>query len=161
MRRKRIYLDTSVISYIHQEDAPEKMSDTLLFWGDVKSGKYETFISEVTIEELAACPEPKRTLLFEILQEIEYNIIKSNDEIEKLALDVIAQGILTGKSIDDCVHIASAVINNCNIIVSWNFKHLVNAKTIDGVRMISLMNNLNTVDIYSPTMMIGGNSNDE
>ena len=52
------------------------------------------------------------------------------------------------------IHIAAAMIIGCNIIVAWNFKHLVNIKTIDGVCMISLLNNLNPVDIYTPQVLL-------
>lgn len=39
MRRQKIYLDTSVISYLYQEDAPEKMKDTLKLWEVIKRGR--------------------------------------------------------------------------------------------------------------------------
>ena len=42
--------------------------------------------------------------------------------------------MLTEKSFDDCQHIGIAVVNNCECIISWNFKHIVNIKTIRGVR---------------------------
>lgn len=32
----KIYLDTSVISYLQQEDAPEKMRDTLDLWSKIE-----------------------------------------------------------------------------------------------------------------------------
>ena len=44
MRKKRIYLDTSVISYLRQEDAPTEMCDTLEFWEMLKLGKYDVYI---------------------------------------------------------------------------------------------------------------------
>jgi predicted nucleic acid-binding protein len=45
MRKFKVYLDTSTISYLSQDDAPEKMQETLEFWDDVKSGVYDVFIS--------------------------------------------------------------------------------------------------------------------
>ena len=32
MRKLKVYLDTSVISHLAQEDVPEKMTDTLKLW---------------------------------------------------------------------------------------------------------------------------------
>jgi len=40
MKKLKIYLDTSVISHLQHEDVPEKMKDTLLFWEELKTGKY-------------------------------------------------------------------------------------------------------------------------
>ena len=38
------------------------------------------------------------------------------------------------KSFDDCQHIAAALLAGCVIIISWNFKHIVNVKTVRGVK---------------------------
>jgi len=45
MKKLKIYLDTSVISHLQHEDTPGKMRDTLLFWDELKTGKYEVVIS--------------------------------------------------------------------------------------------------------------------
>jgi len=156
MRKKKIYLDTSVISYLRQEDAPSEMQTTLEFWEILKSGKYSIYISEVTTGELTQCPEPKRTELFTLLEELTYTEIKISDEeeIAALSIEIQNQGIISPKNTNDRLHIAAAMFSGCNVIVSWNFKHLVNIKTIDGVRVIAALNNLNPIDIYSPNMLI-------
>lgn len=38
MRKLKVYLDTSVISYLLQEDVPEKMADTRQLWEMFKNG---------------------------------------------------------------------------------------------------------------------------
>ena len=65
MKKLRLYLDTSIISYIFQSDAPEKEKITNLFWDNVKADIYEVFISDITLRELNECPEPKRSLMLE------------------------------------------------------------------------------------------------
>lgn len=52
MRKLKIYLDTSFISYMQQIDAPDKMNDTLTLWDDIKAGEYRAIISELTTREL-------------------------------------------------------------------------------------------------------------
>lgn len=44
-RKLKVYLDTSVISYLHQEDTPERMKDTLVLWKQFEAGKYEIYLS--------------------------------------------------------------------------------------------------------------------
>ena len=51
MRKLKVYLDTSVISYLSQEDAPERMKDTLELWKDFVNGKYDIYLSQVTLDE--------------------------------------------------------------------------------------------------------------
>ena len=63
-------------------------------------------------------------------------------------------GILTDKSFDDCTHIAVAIENECDIIVSWNFKHMVNIKTINGVRAITILKNQKNINILNPLTLL-------
>ncbi len=156
MRRLKIYLDTSVISHLQQDDAVNKMNDTLQLWKEIKNKHYEVFISKLVMEEVARCSEPKRTHLLRHLNDIDFTLLEITPEMKALASEIIMQGILTEKSRDDCLHIAAAVTHDCDIIVSWNFKHMVNVKTINGVRAISLLNGYKTIDIYPPnTLMLG------
>ena len=61
MRKLKVYLDTSVVSHLLQEDVLEKMSDTRQLWEMFKAGKNDVYLSTVTLEEVADCPEPKRS----------------------------------------------------------------------------------------------------
>ncbi|MCL2856222.1 MAG: PIN domain-containing protein [Oscillospiraceae bacterium] len=156
MRKKKIYLDTTVISHLHHEDRPDWMADTLELWEILKVGKYDVYISDVVAGELANCAEPKRTKMFAHLEEIQYNEIMTgdNEEITHLAIAIKQQGLLPPRSVNDRLHIATAMYAGCNILLSWNFNHLVNVATIDGARVIAALNNLNPVDIFSPTMLL-------
>ena len=156
MRKKKIYLDTSVVSHLRQHDRPDWMADTLDFWEVLKTDIYDVYISDVVTGELGNCQEPKRTELFTLLNEIRYNeiLVGDDEEIADLAIEIQNQNILPPKSVNDRLHIAAAMYAGCNIIVSWNFDHLVNAETIDGVRVIAAINNLNPVDIFSPNMLL-------
>jgi len=156
MRKKKIYLDTSVISYLRQDDAPLQMKETQQFWEFLKSGKYDVYISNMTVIELSNCAEPKRRELLSLLEEIEYIHIntENNNEIVSLAEEVRNLGIFPAKKVFDHLHIASAIYSGCNIIVSWNFEHMVNIKTIDGVRIICLANNIAPLDIYTPPVLL-------
>ena len=154
MRKLNVYLDTSVISHLLQEYVPEKMSDTRQLWEMFKAGKYEVYLSTVTLEEVADCPEPKRSEFRKYLEQIEYTVLGITDEMEIVAHKMIEMGILTKKSYDDCQHIAAAVVAECNCIISWNFKHIVNIKTIHGVRAITNLTGYKTIDILSPTVLL-------
>jgi predicted nucleic acid-binding protein len=156
MKKLKIYLDTSAISHLYQLDAPDKMNDTLALWEEIKSGEYHAVISEVTTMELMQCVEPKLSIIADYLNEVNFEVLSINCEIDELAQEIIRRGILTLKSLDDCTHIATAILNNCDIIVSWNFKHLVNIKTINGVREIVVSRYYKPIDIYTPSVLSKG-----
>jgi len=149
-----LYIDTSVISHLSTDDTPDKMTDTLILWEEIKTGLYDIIISDVVIEEIMRCPEPKQSILIAYLAEINYFREEVTDEINDIASQIINLGILNEKNRDDCLHIATAVVKQCDYIISWNFKHMVNIKTIKGVRAITSLYGYNNVDIIQPTMLI-------
>ena len=154
-RKIKVYLDTLVISYLDQQDAPEQMQETREVWERIKAGQYEVFISDVVLRELADCKEEaKRDLLIGHLAEIKYNLIAVDDDIAKLAEKIVTKGVLKQKNIDDCQHIAAAILSDCDIIVSWNFKHIVNVKTIRGIKVITTIEGYKDLLIYQPTALL-------
>ena len=156
MKKLKIYLDTSIISHLFADDTPEKQEDTLKLWQDFILNKYEIFISSVTIGEIEKCYEPKRSEMIEKTKQIHTNLLIDSDEVDALADEYIKNEILKQKSFDDCSHIAFAVVSNCDLIVSWNFKHLVNYTTIKKVKIVNSINNYKEIGIISPTMLIEG-----
>jgi len=160
MRKLKIYLDTSVISHLDAPDRPDWMDDTLKLWETIKVGAYDVVLSYVDFNEIAKCSEEKQATLADFLTQIQYMHVEYSDEIFALAGEFIRLGILKQKSFDDAQHIATAMVSGCDIIVSWNFKHMVNHKTIDGVKIVSALTKYRDVAIYTPTMLIGGDDDD-
>lgn len=118
------------------------------------------YLSEITIAELNECFEPKKSTLFEYLSQIEYTLIETDERTTEIAQKFIDLGILQPKSFDDCQHIAAAIVGGCDVIVSWNFKHIVNHKTVMGVKAITALEGFPDVMIYTPSVLIGGDEND-
>ena len=148
-RKLKVYLDTSVISYLEQDDAPEKMADTRAVWETLKRGDYDIFVSQVVLKELNDCKDLRKKL-----REINFNVVEITEDTIALAEKFIDFGILKQKSLDDCQHIAAAILNDCDIIISWNFKHIVNVKTIRGIKVITTMQGRKDLLIYPPTALL-------
>jgi predicted nucleic acid-binding protein len=149
-----LYLDTSVISHLEQEEALEKMVQTRMFWEKAKAGEFAIAVSEVTLQEIRKCAEEKKEKLLQHLNAVPYSFIERTGEIDALAEKFIENHILTAKSLDDCRHIACSIVHNCDMIVSWNFKHIVNYKTINGVKQITLTAGYKNIMIYTPAMIL-------
>ena len=162
-KKIRVYLETSVISYLEQNDVPDKMKETQELWETLKLGKYEIVISNIALVEISKCDEEKREKLAYYLSQINYIEYSSDNDTEELAQLIIEEDILKPKSKEDALHIASAILSDSDIILSWNFKHLVNIKTINGVRKVCFNRNINKViDIYSPNILLDkGEENNE
>ncbi|WAM36591.1 type II toxin-antitoxin system VapC family toxin [Caldicellulosiruptor acetigenus] len=154
MRKLRVYLDTSVISHLDQQDNPEYMQVTKEFWEEVKKGKYDIYISDAVATELDECPEPKKSKLFKYLNGIEYEKIVIDEQVMELAEKYIAEGIIPAKYSGHAIHIAAASVKDCEILVSWNFKHIVKVKTIQGVNGINKLMGYREIQLVSPLMML-------
>jgi predicted nucleic acid-binding protein len=161
MKKLKIYIETSAISYLDQPERGEQSLDSHRLWEKLKAGEFEAFISPVVIEELGRCNEPKRSILLKHLHSISCTPLQSNVEVAELAVAYIKAGVLSQHSFDDCQHIAYACVYNCDIIVSWNFRHMVNHRTISGVRSVNALVGYKEMLIYTPTMLIEGGTENE
>ena len=154
MRKLKLYLDTSAISHLFADDTLDKMADTNSLWDDLALRKFDIFISQTVLDEIRKCSEPKKTMMLEKLQMIDFQLLEETHTVTELASAYVNGGVLKEKSIDDCMHIAFAVVYDCDIIVSWNFKHLVNYRTINSVKVVNAINNYREISIVSPTMLL-------
>jgi len=113
-------------------------------------------ISNVVVDELERCKKDKQERLFRYLSEVDYTRIAIDSHDIEIASKFVELDILSQKSFDDCQHIAGAITSGCDIIVSWNFQHIVNHKTMTGVKAISTLGGYNSPLIYTPSILIGG-----
>lgn len=123
-------------------------------WERFKKQQYEVYISDIVINEISDCTEEKLNILMDYLDQIEYHLIATNENTVGLAEKFIDFGILKQKSFDDCQHIASAILAGCDIIISWNFKHIVNIKTIRGVKVITTLEGYKDLLIFPPSVLL-------
>ncbi len=85
MKRLKVYLDTSVVSYLYQDDAPEKMQDTLSVWELFRQGVYEVYVSDIVFREIDRCSEEKLNILLDYLDQIEYHEVETDNNTIELA----------------------------------------------------------------------------
>ena len=154
-RKLKVYLDTSVVSHLWQIDAPEKMQETLALWEEFKKDKFDIYLSQVTIEEVNECTEEKKQKLSKYLNEIKFTNLSLSDESISIGRQIIDLGILKEKNRDDANHIGVAVANGMDYVISWNFKHMINIKTVNGVRAITNLRNYKPIDLVTPTYFLG------
>jgi len=155
MDSMKIYLDTSVISCLDAPQTPERMIHTQLFWDTAKRGEYELVVSNVTLDEMNACPEPKRSFMRMKLAEIPYlSRVEESDEAVRLANLYVKEGGLSPASRNDAIHLAIATINECDCVVSWNLKHMVNIRAKNAVAIINKRENYKPLEVWLPASMI-------
>ena len=75
-------------------------------------------------------------------------------EALRLRKEYIASHIVTTRSLDDALHVAIATTSACDIIVSWNFKHIVHYQKIPSYNAVNILNGFLQISIYSPMEVI-------
>lgn len=146
MRKQTIYLDTSVIGGCFDIEF-QKWSNKL--FADIKSGFFIPVISVVTESEIENAPLFVQNRLLELLA-LEHIFLETNDEVFILADKYIERNIVTEKYYDDATHIALSTVNKIDLLVSWNFKHIVHFDKIHRFNAVNLENGYSTINIYSP-----------
>jgi len=149
--RQRFYFDTSVFGGLY--DIEFERETTILF-EKVALGQVICVYSNLTESELSKAPQRVQNF-FLSLKDDQKEIIKVTPEGLRLAQTYIEENVVGQTSLDDCIHIATATLSKVDILVSWNFKHIVNVYRIRGYNSINLRLGYSTIDIRSPKEIVG------
>jgi len=143
---ERIYLDTSVFGGYF--DAEFEVWTKILF-DKIIEGKYRVIYSELTNIELTHAPKKVKKLLLKLPYSA-VDLIGNSIEATNLADAYIKENVVGKTSLPDCNHIALATLNDADILVSWNFKHIVNVNRIRGYNSVNKKFGHKILEIRSP-----------
>ena len=143
----KIYLDTSVLSaYFDLRKPMRQLITQKWFQNDLK--KYNSYISTLVLQEIGAHPDDqKKAELLSLVDQYSINVLELNDGIFDIAASYRKKVI--PKEINDSLHLATAAFYKLDAIVSWNFKHIVNLKTIKMIHVINLTKEMSPIEIVS------------
>jgi predicted nucleic acid-binding protein len=148
--KQRFYLDTSVFGGVFDEEFTEF---SLQLFERIKIGEITCIYSELVESELVKAPKRVRTYFKELpAQYLEK--VEVNDDILALATKYVDEKVVGQTSFDDCIHIATATYYKVDILVSWNFKQIVNVYRIRGYNSINIRMNYSVLEIRSPKEII-------
>jgi hypothetical protein len=94
-------------------------------------------VSTLTVQELAAAPGEVRRHLASVPENY-VETLQLDAEARELAEGYIAEGVISAKMRADAQHIAIATVARVDVLVSWNFKHIVNLYRIHGYNSVNL-----------------------
>jgi len=78
-----------------------------------------------------------------------------SQEADDLAKAYILAGALGESSREDAIHVAMATLLGADLILSWNFKHIVNLGRIRMFNSVNLAQGYRMVEIRSPLEVTG------
>ena len=153
---QRFYFDTSVFGGVYDEEFEQ---ETLLLFEKVSLHQIKCVYSNLTESELTNAPERVRNFFLNLKDEFTEKIFVTPEAL-KLAQTYIDEKAVGETSMDDCIHIALATINKVDMLVSWNFKDIVNVYRIRGYNSVNLRLGYSILEIHSPKEIVN-NENQE
>ena len=142
----RIYTDTSVLGGCEDEEFAEH--SVRLMEGFVE-GQRVLVQSSLTVQELAGAPAEVRSRLTSV-PEAHIEMRQLDTEAKELSEAYIAAGVLSGTMRADAQHIAIATVARVDVLVSWNFRHIVNLQRIHGYNSVNLRQGYPMIEIRTP-----------
>ena len=141
----KIYADTSVFGGMFD---PEFDQPTKRFFAEIDAGRYRLVTSAIVAAEIEPAPKEVQKLFDRYAATAE--IVEIGSDAIQLQTRYIDSGVVTRKSEEDALHVAVATVARCDLIVSWNFKHIVHFDKIRQYNAINQFNGYGQIGIYSP-----------
>ncbi len=155
MRKIRVYVDTSVFGGTEDE---EFVVASRRFFDRVRKNEFVVLISQITVDELASAPAKVQSLLRELPGD-SLMFVPADPEAMALAQAYLDANILGKSSLADAIHVATATVAGADLILSWNFRHIVNYDRIHKYNGVNAMKGYPPIEIHSPMEMTDADEN--
>ena len=136
--RPVVYLETTVVSYLaakpnrdviiagHQQSTQE--------WWDEKRSDFRLVTSQLVVQEAGKGDTQAAQHRLGILKKLE--LLEITSEATNLAHALIAKEAIPNTSIEDALHVAIAVVNGCQYLLTWNYRHLAGANARERIHAL-------------------------
>lgn len=155
-----VYIETSIISYLRQKPSTNvivaaRQLLTHRWWNDERQ-HYELVTSQYVIDE-ASNGDP--TLAEERLTALDgIPLLPQAVEVPQIANEIMAAGILPEKAQVDALHIAAVAHFRIQYLLTWNCKHIANAKTLPRIHDVLTRLGIPIPIICTPEELLGDES---
>ena len=148
MKQLRVYIENSVVGGYFDTSFEEA---TRILFEKFRRGDYRAVISTHTYGELNnGAPEYVKTNL----ETISYEKTDVTEAMLDLTQKYMDEKIGSEQYRSDALHIAIATISGVDVLVSWNFKHIVNLNKIKLFNSVNLKEGYNLLEIRTPLEVI-------
>jgi len=146
MKPLRVYIDTSVVGGCYDKDF---QNESRALFQMAKDGGLRLVVSPLLIDELTQAPPEVQRVLMDLPRGcIEHMGLE--EEALELRDVYLAAGVVGEAHGDDALHVALATVARVDMIISWNFKHIVHFDKIRGFNAVNLREGYLPIEIRSP-----------
>lgn len=152
---RRVYVETSVWSMTAPNQESALRGPTIEFLERCKRRVVLPCISAVVAAEVARAPSDARTAILRHMTEISPVLLPADEQVEMLARRFIEQRVLSDRRLDDARHVACAFVNDVDLLVSWNYRHIANVRKSERFNAVAVLAGLTSwLAIHSPLEVV-------
>lgn len=153
---KLIYVETTIPSFYTETRADEEIRIrrkwTREWWNMTKSDQ-RLVTSAIVFEELERIPlavrREKAITLMRPLEQLEYTM-----EVAEVADVYLQHKLMPHEALGDADHLAISSFYNCDMLVTWNCRHLANANKAGHIRRVNALLGLRTPLLITPLELL-------
>ncbi len=146
----RAYIDTSVFGGYYDR---EFQGATREFFVAVSKGRVKALLSGVLLRELEEAPEQVRELLRRVMLQ-DYEPLEVTEESIRLAEAYSKAGLIPEKYANDALHVALATLSRADVVISWNFRHMVNPAQQRAFNGVNIALGYGIISVMTPAEIV-------
>src|SRR5262245_61081889 len=134
---RKYYVETSVWGMLPKGQPEGLRRPSIEFLRQIPQAS--CFVSRVVLQEIDACTERVRAAIMVVLESIQPTVLEISENTADLAQFYITSGILPAKKTKDALHVAIATTEELDVLVSWNYRHMLNVRKAEAYRGANLV----------------------
>jgi predicted nucleic acid-binding protein len=154
--RSKLYVETSVISYLTARPGRDLIAaahqELTREWWQRAVSEFDLFASRLVVAEAQLGDHKAAATRLAVLEPI--TLLSETAESRALASKLLAAGGLPRKAASDALHIAVATVHGMDYLVTWNCKHIANARILRFVMQACRAANFEPPVICTPEELI-------
>lgn len=138
MMKPRVYIETTIASAYHEtRQSPDVVArrDWTREWWDEHRSEYELLTSQAVLHELQRGTYPHQAEAVAMLKDIP--ILDIGTDVRDAAVAYLTNFVMPSDPGGDALHLALASVHRCDYLLTWNCRHLANAKKTVHIRRIN------------------------
>lgn len=156
--RNTLYLETTIFSYLAARPSRDLIVAahqqlTHEWWADQRQ-EFGLYASELVRQEAAAGDPEAAARRLELLESCE--LLATTKEALRVAEALVEQKAVPAKVAEDAAHIAIAAVNGMDYVLTWNCKHIANARLQRAIEAVCAGQGYQLPVICTPEELTGG-----
>lgn len=156
MSLPRVYIDTTIPSYFHERRTDPRivtMKQQTRAWWESAHERYEVVTGIPVIREIVLGPGHERPLLWlDFLRGIDFYPV--DETASGIAEEYIRHKLMPADPNGDALHLALASLHRCDVLLTWDIKHLANPNKIGHIQRVNSRLGLFVLEILTPSQLL-------